>query len=304
MRVSPVQPTTDNIALGICYCLVGIFVFQILNVLGKWLAESYPIGMLIFFRSVFALVSSAIMVARSGGKTILVTKRPAAHLLRGAIWLVMLTCSFYAFHLLPVADASAIGFSAPLFVTILARPLLGEFVGARRWFAVTLGFSGVLLIVRPSTNLIEIGALFAVGDAASYALGVLLVREISRTEHCLAIVFYCCVVAAVASTILIPFCWVTPTVHDLCLLVAMGLIGGVAQYLTTQSYRYAPASVVAPFTYSALIWSVLFGFMIWGELPDLPVYIGAGLVVLSSLYLARHEAGRVLVAWKSAAAGD
>jgi drug/metabolite transporter (DMT)-like permease len=293
MHPTSVPRAHDDVALGILYCLVGIFVFQVLNVLGKWLAESYPIGMLVFFRSIFALIANIIMVARSGGVASLATERQNALLLRGIIWFAMLVCSFYAFHLLPVADASAIGFSAPLFVTILARPLIGEMVGARRWVAVIAGFSGVLIIVRPGGDVTGLGALFALGDAIFYAIGMLLVRQISRTESSVTIVFYCCLVAAVISIGVIPFCWVTPSFHDLCLLILMGLIGGVAQYLTTQSYRFAPASVVAPFIYSALIWSVLFGFAIWGQLPSRWIYVGVILVIASSLYLARSEAKRV-----------
>lgn len=281
--------SNQGYSVGVYYCLAGIFLFQVLNLLGKHLAESYPIILLVFFRSLFALVTSSVMLAGAGGVAALKTRRPFLVLLRAFIWVAMLACSFASFHLLPVPDAATIGFSAPIFVAALAGPLLRESVGLRCWIAVVVGFLGVLLIVRPSADLLRLGVIFALGDALFYAFGSLLVRRLSRTERSVTIVFYCCLVATLVSALALPFFWVTPKASDLLLLCLLGVLGAVAQYLATQAFRHAPASVVAPATYSGLVWALLFGYLIWGELPDLVGSLGAGLIVLAGIYVLREE---------------
>ena len=275
--------------LGVYYCLAGIFLFQLLNLLGKHLAESYPIVLLVFFRSLFALATSSVMLAGAGGTAALKTRHPFLVLLRALIWVSMVVCSFASFHLLPVPDAATIGFSAPIFVAALAGPLLRETVGFRCWVAVVIGFLGVLLIVRPSPEFLRLGVIFAVGDALFYALGSLLVRRLSRSEQSVTIVFYCCLAATLVSALALPFFWVAPAPADLLLLSLLGVLGAVAQYLATQAFRYAPASVVAPATYSGLVWALLFGYLIWGELPDPVGFLGAGLIVLAGIYVLRQE---------------
>lgn len=277
----------DDVRVGIFCCLAATFLFWMVAIIGKILAETYPILLLVFFRSAFALLMCVVFASQLGGLTALKAQNPAALILRGIIWLVTLSCSFAAYHMLPVADAAAIEYAGPLFITVLATLLLGEIVGVRHWIAISVGFVGVLLIIRPGFNTFHHGILFALGNAFFYALGSLLVRQLSRTENSITIVFYSCLVAATASAALLPFFWVVPTLKDLGLLCLMGMLGMSAQYLVTQSFRYAPASTVSPFTYSGLIWAILFGFLIWSELPDMLDLAGVFTILISGLYLAR-----------------
>lgn len=277
----------DDILVGIFYCLAATFLFWVVNVLGKVLAATYPIPLLVFFRSIFALMMCLAIASHLGGLGVLRAERPAALVIRGVVWLLMLACSFAAYHLLPIGDAAAIEFVGPIFIAVLGGVALGETVGTKRWLAILVGFLGVSLIVRPGFGALHYGMLFALGNALFYAVGSLLVRRLSQTESVIAIVFYSCLVSTAASGMIVPWFWVTPTPFDLMLLCAIGIFGAMAQYLVTQSFYYAPASIVSPFTYSGLIWALLFGFLIWNETPDLLGLVGAAGIVASGLWLAR-----------------
>jgi drug/metabolite transporter (DMT)-like permease len=277
----------DDILVGIFYCLASTFLFWVVNALGKVLAETYPIPLLVFFRSTFALIMCLALASRLGGLRSLRAQRPAALVIRGVAWVLMLGCSFASYHLLPIGDAAAIEFVGPIFIAVLGGAVLGESVGMKRWLAILVGFIGVALVVRPWFSALHYGMLFALGNALFYAVGSLLVRRLSRTDSVIAIVFYSCLVSTAISAMAVPYFWVSPTPFDLALLCALGIFGALAQYLVTQSFYYAPASIVSPFTYSGLIWALLLGFLIWNDVPDLLGLFGAIGIVVSGLWLAR-----------------
>jgi len=284
MVPSDPEPAGD-LRRAICLCLLGIFLFQVLNLLGKHLTDTYPIPVLVFFRSFFALLACALLVARTGGRAFPKARRPEALMLRALVWLAMLYCSFAAYHLLPVPDAATIGFSAPIFVAALAAGALGERMSLGCWMAVAVGFLGVVVTLRPGGDLLHLGSLAALGNAVLYALGAVMVRALSRSESSATIVLYCCLVTTAVSALLLPAFWKAPTLSDLALLCLLGMLGAAAQYLATEAFRHAPASLVAPFTYSGLIWALLLGYLIWGERPDGLGMLGAGLIVAAGLYL-------------------
>jgi drug/metabolite transporter (DMT)-like permease len=282
----------DNVQLGILYMIASVFLFSFQNAIGKWLAQSYPIPMLVFFRSAVALLPSYLLVMRAGGVRVLRTNRFGAQFSRAVIWGGSNVASFFAFHLLPLADAIALTFAAPLFLTVLSRPILKERVSRERWIAVSVGFVGVLVMARPSGAGGSAGMLFALLCAACNAFGTLAVRGLTRTESTASIVFYTALFMTLGSLPVLPFYWVTPRPVDLVLFCSIGLIGGVSQYWTTQALYYAPAAAVSPFNYMALIWGSILGFLVWDEAPTTAVVIGAAIVTLSGLYLLRHEAFR------------
>jgi drug/metabolite transporter (DMT)-like permease len=288
-RSAPAALPADDIRRGIFYVSLAVFSFSLFNVVIKWLSDEYPIGELVFFRSFFALFPCLLLVHRAGGLAVLRTSRPGAHLTRAAIWLISFCCSFTALHLLPLADATAFSFAAPLFMTALSVPILRERVGPHRWGAVVFGFLGVLVMARPSGEVLRWGALFGLGNALFYALGSLSVREMRRTERSEAIVFYTQLFASCIAGLSLFFSWRTPSWRDIFPLIATGLAGGVAQYWATQAYRYAPAAVVAPFTYAGIVWAVLFGYLVWGDLPEAAVLGGAAIVIASGLYILHRE---------------
>jgi drug/metabolite transporter (DMT)-like permease len=248
--------------------------------------------MLVFFRSAVALLPSYLLVMRAGGVRVLCTNRLGAQFGRAATWGGSNVASFLAFHLLPLADAIALTFAAPLFLTALSWPVLKERVSRERWIAVSIGFIGVLVMARASGAGNSLGMLCALLCAACKAFGTLAVRGLTRTESTGSIVFYTALFITLGAFPTPPFSWATPGPMDLVLFCSIGLMGGISQYWTTQALYYAPAAAVSPVNYMALIWGSIVGFRVWGELPTTAVAIGAAIVTLTGLYLLRYEGFR------------
>ena len=286
-------PTAATPALrGIANIVVAVGLFAAMDALVKHLAASYPVLQLVFFRSLFAFLPLSILIVRSGGLPALRTVRPLGHVLRSMAGLASMLLFFLAFALLPLAEAIALSFAGPLFLTVLSIPILGERVGLRRWAAVLIGFLGVLIIVRPGGGVFGVEALVPIGAAFAYAFAMIFVRKLSRTETNAAIVFYFTLSCTAASALALPFVWITPTTADLPALVGVGLLGGAAQVFMTQAFRLAPAAVIAPFEYLAILFGIGFGYAFWGEIPDRWTLAGAAVVVASGLYILRREAIR------------
>jgi drug/metabolite transporter (DMT)-like permease len=279
----------DDISRGILYACVAVFVFSAMNTAVKWLAASYPVLEIVFFRSSFALLPCAVLIWRAGGPATLKTAVPWSHAFRASIWFGSVCCTFMSYHLLPMADAVAISFSAPLFLTALSVPILGEKVGRHRWGAVIAGFFGVLIMVRPGSGVLQWGAVYGLGNAVFYALGALSVRQMTTTERGSTIVFYTMLLAAVLSAFVLPFIWVTPRPIDLLALALLGIAGGCGQLIVVQALRFAPAAAVAPFNYTAMVWALGFGYALWGDLPGSAVLAGAAVVIASGLYILHRE---------------
>lgn len=283
---------TENAPLGIVLMLVSVFIFSILNLLVKLAAEHYPLAQVTFFRNLLALVPVGIAVAMSGGLPSLRTAHPLGHLWRSVIGLSAMSLMFWSFHLLPLGTAIAFNFTSPLFLTALAVPLLGERVGLFRWAAVGVGFSGTLIMLRPTGDVLEIGTLVALAAALCQSLAMVTIRQLSRTEPPTTIVFYFTLITTLLCALAQPFVWVTPQGWDWLLLAGCGLTGGAAQLFMTRAYALAPAAVVAPFNYAALLFALLFGWMFWNEIPDLWTLVGAAVVAASGLYILHRETVR------------
>ena len=277
---------------GILYMLGAVFVFSGANALVKWAAATYPVGEIAFFRNAAALVPCAMLLAAYGGPTLLRTHRPLSHLFRSGIGVVSMLAIYYAFAALPIAEATALSFAGPLFMTALAVPMLGEKVGVYRWTAVVVGFAGVLVITRPGRELFNLGALAALLSAFSYALAMISVRQMSRTEHPVTIVVYFHFIGTVAMGLLLPFGWVTPDWIGLAVLVGVGLAGGIGQYLQTQAFRFTPAAVLGPLNYASIVLAGLFGYFIWDEVPTGHALAGSAIVVASGLVIIYRETVR------------
>jgi len=196
---------------------------------------------------------------------------------------------FWGLRFLPLAEAVALAFLAPLFVASLSVPLLGETVGPRRWAAVGVGFLGMLVMLRPGAEVFRWEALLPAAAAFGYALAMILTRRLSRQDSNAAIVFWGTLLGCLVSSLFLPFAWRTPPLADLGLLAMMGVVGSLSMYVLTVAYRAAPAAVVAPFEYSALLWGVLLGWLIWRELPDAWVWAGTAVIVAAGLYILHRE---------------
>jgi drug/metabolite transporter (DMT)-like permease len=279
----------QNVA-GAIHMMIGLFLFSIMEVLIKWMVGDYPVHQLVFFRASFGLIPCLVMVWQAGGVSALKTRRPREHFLRGLVGLSAMWLVFRAYETMKLADVSAILFAAPLFLTALAGPALGESVGPRRWSAVLVGFVGVLLIVKPGSTALQPAAVGVLAGAFLFAIAMILMRRLGTTESPGAITFFFSIFAMAASIVMIAmFGWVTPTPRDFIVLAMIGLIGGTAQLFVTQSLRLGEAAVVSPLRYSSIIWVVAFGYVFWGELPDMMVVSGVVIVICSSLYILHRE---------------
>ena len=204
-----------------------------------------------------------------------------------------------ALKLEPLAETMALGMSGPIFLTALSVPLLGERVGLRRWSAVIVGFIGVLVMVRPGSGVFQPAALIAIAGAFCYALAMVSIRRLSRSEPAPTIVFYFTLFAAIVGLLTWPLAplapawldpWVRPDLEGWAVLVGIGLIGGTAQLTMTYAFKLAPVAVIAPFEYGGLLIAVVYGLAIWNEVPDVYILLGAAIVIASGLYILYREA--------------
>ena len=276
-------------ALGIAYMVIAAGLFSVMDALIKWLGPSYPTMQIVFFRSLFAFVPLAIFMMRSGALGSLATRHPMGHVWRAVIGFVAMSSFFYAYARMLLANVVALSFAAPLFITALSVPLLGESVGIRRWSAVVVGFLGVIIMVRPDASIFESVALVPLAGSVFYALAMIYVRKLSKTESSAAIVFYYTLACTLISAGFMPFQWVAPDTTDLMLLIALGCVGGLAQIFMTNAFRNGPAALIAPFDYVTMVWVVMLGYFIWGDIPDVNIWIGVAIVIGSGVYIARRE---------------
>ena len=210
-------------------------------------------------------------------------------LARSILVLLATACMFTAVGLMPLADAVAITFIAPLLITALSVPLLKERVGLRRWVAVFIGFVGMIVIVRPGGGLFQLAALLPIGVTVFYALYQIITRMISHRTDPIISVFYTAIVGGVLMSLIVPFFWQTPTLEQWGLLIVVGFLGGLGHWAIIIAYQRAAAPLVAPFAYSELIWAILLGLSLFGDFPDLWTLVGAGIIALSGIYILQRE---------------
>jgi drug/metabolite transporter (DMT)-like permease len=278
-----------NALTGILAMLVAGLCFAVMDSLVKYVSPRVPLLQIAFFRSLFAFPPILVVALREGGLAQLRTRRPGDHALRSLFGLASLYCFFYAFSHMPLADAVGISFAAPIFITALSVPLLGEPVGIRRWSAVLVGFLGVLVVVRPGSGVFQPAAVMALLATLFYALAMIFIRRLGSTEGTVAIAFHYSLTCAVLTALSLPFLWVTPGAVDAALLVTIGTIGGVGQVFVTTAFRRAPAAVVAPFDYMSILYVSIIGYAVWHDVPDRYLWVGAAILVASGLYILHRE---------------
>lgn len=284
--------THDRPFLGIACKLLATVLFAILFAAVRWLGPYFPVGEMVFFRGLIGAITVIFAALLVGGPALLVTNNIRSHALRSSAGTIAMFCNFAAYTLLPLADATAIGFAAPLFVVIMAALILAERVHIYRWSAVIIGFLGVVLIAGPEAGLSRsglYGALFALGGAGLQGAAMILIRRMSAYEHSITIAFYFMLTSAVVSLLTVWFGWKFPTGRELAVLLLAGLAGGIGQIFLSFSYRYSEASVLAPFDYAAMIWAVILGYLVFGELPAPQVFGGGAIVISSGLLILWRE---------------
>lgn len=282
------QPASRPL-IGILFMIAGISLLATLDAIVKIVSQDYGVAQTIFLRSLLALPVLLLLVPFEGGFSALKTKRPMLHLSRGVVMVITACCFVYSFQQLPLSDAYALIFSSPLILTVLAIPLLGEKVGRHRAIAVVIGFIGVLIAVRPGYVAFEIATAIALTGALGYALVLIFIRQMSKTETTIAITFYATLILTVAAATTMPWLWQTPSLEHCLMYVATGVLGGLGQYCLTLAFRHASASLLAPYEYLSLIWGAFYGYMVFGDIPGFYTIAGSVFIVASGLYIIHRE---------------
>ena len=283
---------------AITFKIISAFLFAVMSALVRFLGEKYPVGEIVFFRSAAAVLPVLVIYAwRNELAASVRTTRPLGHVARGLISVFGMFCNFAALARIPIVDATAISFAAPLFTVALAAIVLKERVRIYRWSAVIVGFLGILVMLAPNFDPVlrtggapsTVGVVLAIVGAVSNAGSVIQIRRLTATETTSSIVFYFSLICAVAGLATWPFGWATPNGPELAALIAVGLCGGLAHILLTESYRFASASLVAPFDYTAMLWAFLLGYFFFGELPTRFIFIGGAIVAGAGLFVIWRE---------------
>ena len=289
-----------NLVKAILLKLISALLFAAMSALVRFLGDAVPIGQVVFFRAAFAILPVVVIYAwRRELATAVRTKRPFGHLGRGLIAVAGMFLNFAALVRLPLVDATAISFAAPLITVAFAALILKERVRVYRWSAVGVGFLGVLVMLWPHFDLTHVstvastagtvGALCAITSAFTNAGAVIQTRRLTASETTSSIVFYFSLICAFAGLATLPLGWQAPTPAELAALIGLGIFGGLAHIFLTESYRYASASVIAPFDYTAILWAFVLGYAMFGEIPTAIVFIGAAIVAGAGLFVIFRE---------------
>ena len=292
-------PSRGGPLRGITLKVVSVCFFVVMATLLK-ATGTIPAGELVFFRCFFAILPVvAWLLWRGQLRSALHTRNPLGHIVRALVGASSMGLGFFALTRLPLPEATAIGYAAPLLIVIFSALLLKERVHVFRWTAVSVGLVGVVIILWPRLTLFTggaplgdaeaVGAIAAFGGAILTAFALMQVRKLTRTERTEAIVVYFFISASVLSLATIPFGWAMPTPEQAALLVGAGFAGGVGQLLMTSSYRYADMSVIAPFEYVSLLLTLVIGFVVFGDVPTLAMIMGALIIVASGIAVILRE---------------
>ena len=282
----------EHVPLGILFMVGATILFAGSSAVSKWLVEPYPIGEVLFTRTLVSLITCALFILPRTGLGVYRTARLRHHFARSVSQGISQTSLLIAFSLMPLAGAIAINFSSPLWATLASALIFKEIVGPARWTALLVGFLGILIVTRPGADAFQIGAAFALVNAILYGSVTAAVRKMTATESAETLTLYQLTLLTLFFALMLPFGWITPTWSDFGLMAFNGVSNAVGQYWWTRALYLAPASAVAPFYYLSLVWALVIGFLVWGDVPTVSLLIGSAVVVASGLYLLWHETGR------------
>ena len=274
--------------LGFLYMFLSICAFSLMDIIVKWSVE-YPIGQVLFFRGFFGIVFYFFIIPKDRLHNFYETKRPGLHFLRCFSGLIALIAIFIALRNLPLATVVSISFAAPIFTTIFSIFFLSEKVGLYRWLAVLIGFIGIIVITEPGFGSLNIYYIYPIIFCLGLSYVAIAIRQLSTTEPVWLISLNFSAAITLVSLFTIPFGWVMPNIKDILLLCMIGFLGGFANLWLSQSFKLSEVSLVSPLKYLALVFGIIFGYLIWDEIPTIKTLLGAMLVVFSSLIILRRE---------------
>lgn len=275
---------------GIALYLAAILNFSCLDTLAKYMTRDYHVMQIAWGRYVFSAVFLLLLVPRYGLLKPLRSARPWFQIMRAFLLAVVSLMFFVSVSFLPLADVTAIGFVAPLILTALAHFFLEEKVGVRRWAAIFVGFCGVLVIIRPGVGVMHWAALIVLAMAASNAVYQLATRMLAGVDSAQTTIFYTGIVGAIAFSLFVPFFWASPSLGGWLAMMALGVFGGFGHYLLIQAFTLAPASLLAPYSYTAIVWVTITGYLVFGDFPDGWTVLGAAIIIVSGIYVFYREA--------------
>jgi drug/metabolite transporter (DMT)-like permease len=277
----------DHPLRGIGLLIASTVFLSCSDALAKYLSLTLPSMEIAWIRfSVFFIILIPMMARTSG---VFRSARPGLQVWRGVGLLTSSLFFISGLRFLHIAEASATGFISPVFVTALSIVLLGEKVGIRRWAATLVGLMGVMIVVRPGSSAFHPAAIFPILSALGWASTLTITRMISGKDRAITTMVYSAVTGLCVLTALVPFVWVAPSWRDIALGVGIGIASTTGQWIVVLAFRYADASVLAPFSYSQLVWVTILGFFVFGEIPDLWTIVGAAVIIGSGLYTAHRE---------------
>jgi drug/metabolite transporter (DMT)-like permease len=264
--------------------LLGMFMFSVNDVLGKWLVATYTVGQVLLIRSLAALVVLAPAVARAGADTILSPPRPWLQALRVVLSTVEVALFYWAVTYLPLAETVTFYLAGPIYVALLAGPFLGERIGLRRYLAIGVGFVGVLIALNPGGAAFGWPALIAIAGSLAFAGMMITTRQLKGTPDT-TLVFWQTAAALIMGAVLAPFGWVEPSARDYALLALLGVVALFAHMATNRALKLAPASTVVPYQYTLIVWAVILGYLVFGDVPPLSTVLGAAIIVGAGVWI-------------------
>jgi drug/metabolite transporter (DMT)-like permease len=268
--------------------LAGIAIFSVNDALGKWLLLDYSVGELLLIRSAAALIFLIPFLRNTGAAAFIAAPRPGLQIVRIVLSALEVAMFFWAVSYLPLADTVTFYLAGPIYVTAMSVVLLGETVGWRRWSAVAVGFVGVVMALRPSAASFTLPAVIALGGSIFFAVLMVTTRMLRHTADMVLIS------GQVGATLLFgaafaPFAWITPSLRDFLLLSLFGVLAIVALACVNRSLKLAPASVVVPYQYTMIVWAIILGYAVFGDVPDLFTLTGAAIIIAAGLYIFWRE---------------
>lgn len=268
--------------------LATMFWFVTLDSTAKYLMQSYPVVQVVWARFFFHLVFVAIFMGRHLPK--LIISRNLSHQCWRSVFMFTTTVLFFAgISMIPLTMASVIMFMSPIIVTMLSIPLLGEKVGMRRWMGIVIGFAGALVVLRPGSESIQLSMLLVLAAAFTNAMYQVFTRKLRAQDGPMTSLFYTGLIGAIVTTIAVPFYWQSVDAFDWFLFIFAGVAGGIGHLCLIRAFKQAPASVIAPFSYSSLLWATMFGYILFGDIPSSWTLSGATLIIGSGLYIYHRE---------------
>jgi drug/metabolite transporter (DMT)-like permease len=286
MPGSPAKASSASTAVIIM--LTGMLMFALNDVMGKWLVSTYTVGQVVFVRSVAAIVFLTPFLWWTGLKPLFAVERPVMQVVRVVLSTAEVFGFYFAVAYLPLADVMTYWLAAPVYVAALSPLLLGEKVGWRRWTAIGFGFLGVIIALEPSSAMFTLPAVISIFGSMAFAFMLMSGRSLRGTPDTV-LVFWQTVGAGVAGLVTVPFAWTTPSSIDLTLLALLGIVAMLAHVLVNRALKLADAATVAPLQYTLLFWAIVFGWLVFGDVPSMSMMIGAALIVASGLYIFFRE---------------